>query len=128
MKYTILPITKDNINEVLSWAEKRGTHYDLDCLSNIGFMIPEIAAFFVYTTNSHVVYLENLISNPDQPKEITNEAIKELVSFCLVYAKALKAKKVISITNHPRVIARAKEHNAQIEPNYNLLTINFKKD
>lgn len=71
------------------WVSHRVGPIPLSWLSTNGFIASEkgidLACGFIYTTDSDVVWMDNLIANPKSPKELRSEAIdavlKEMIEW-----------------------------------------------
>lgn len=78
---------------VLSWATKRNLKYPpLDFLSDDGLIIDNVCSVFLYKTNSKVLFLEALISNPNTTKELRSQGLDILFSNIIDYSKANSIK------------------------------------
>lgn len=104
-----------------------GSDYDKDLLSPVGFILPEVCAYFVYETGTKQVFLENLITNPKAPKELKELGIKMVITETLKYCNEKGYKVARAVTNNEAVIERAIMHNAMAQRDATLLTLKFKK-
>jgi hypothetical protein len=113
--------TPEDYPEVASWGLEAGEVYDPKNLPSIGFIVPGVAAQFLYTTDSNICFIENLVANPNTSKELRDVAIKCIVDQNLMMAKSLGYKVAYACTNIPAVIERAKQYGTVCTPNYTLL-------
>lgn len=110
---------------VMSWMDKRKMQrVHPNVLSEYGLIIPDVAAIWLYTTNSDICYLENLFSNP--------EATNKHISICFLIDTASKAaaqmgyKFVMCVTDHKSILEQAIRLGAKTEPNKVLITLQLK--
>lgn len=99
-----------------------GADYKEEQFPNTGFIIDGIAAYFLYSTDSNVCWLENMISNRGVEKSILVEALDILVDEILKEAKVLGFTVAYATTGILSVVKRAKENGASIKPAQFLLT------
>lgn len=98
-------VKESDLVNINSWWTKRGNDdMDLDLLPSLGFIVEDKAAVFVYTTNSKLCFLENLINNPDNKDD---NAINEVVQYAIEHIKSLGIKQIISYTSIPSVARKA---------------------
>lgn len=64
-------------------------------LSDIGFIVDDYAAAFLYTTNSNVCWIESYISNPNTDKNERKKALDMITDEILKKAKELNYKVII---------------------------------
>ena len=114
-----------DFNQVASWGGKWGCDYDKSLLPPTGLIIPGVCAYFIYETNSSVCFIENLVRNPDVPKEVADKCVNLLITETLREVKRLGYTKVYATSNNDSAINRAVEHGALASPDYTLLSISF---
>lgn len=109
-------------NELQSWQYARGLNMpDQIYLSNMGFIIPNKASGFLFTTNSSIAHLEMIMSNPNINKEDRDIAINKIVELAIFTAKALGYKVITSTTQIDAIVERAKQYGFTVESNHSLL-------
>lgn len=118
--------TKEDFSQVKEWGEKWGSTYDSDLFPETGFIWPGVAAYFLYKTDSKVCYLENMVRNPDMPKELTDLALQSIITHILKEARDLGFKVAYATTASDAVIDRALKHNAEATRGQTLLALKFK--
>lgn len=97
--------------QLQSWQKARGLNMpEHGYLSNIGFIVPNKASGFLYTTNSNICHLEMLCSNPDINKKDRDEAINSIVFAIIDTAKQLGFKVITSTTQIEAVKQRSLLH------------------
>lgn len=97
--------------QIKQWLhDRRLEPFPYAFLPDTGFIVDDVACGFLLTTNSKIAYLEFFFSNPNAPKDKRREAIKNIASALITYAKANKYKiiridsKVESILNTAKSI------------------------
>jgi hypothetical protein len=79
-----------HLRQVQAWATAHGYGtINEKTLSSIGFIVPGVAAAWLYPTPSGVAYADNLITNPNASMKERHRAVKSLVEQGKVLAKQL---------------------------------------
>lgn len=107
---------------VSSWAKAWEINVSEDLLPHTGFIVPDVAAFFIYETDSKVCYFENLICNPSASREQRESAFSGLTQAVIQEAKSRGFKVAYACTNIGSVINLAIQSGAHFKPKYVLLT------
>lgn len=108
--------------QLQSWQHARGLNMpDKIYLSNIGFIVPNKASGFLYTTNSSIAHLEMLMSNPNINKKDRDEAINTIVLAIVDTASLMGFKVITSTTTIEAIKQRSLTHGFTIEENHTLL-------
>jgi hypothetical protein len=79
-------------------------------LPDTGFIIDDLAACWVYKTNSIVVCLEPMIGNPNANKTLRGQAVNRLFETVVKYSKEIGAEAVVALSAHPTLPAVAAQH------------------
>lgn len=116
---------ESDFEEIAAWAKARGSIYDKDLFPPIGYIVPGIAAYFLYETPSKACWLENMCSNPEVQKEVRDLALRQIVSAILKEAKGLGFKVAYATTDLDSVVNRAIQHNAKASHNQTQLILKF---
>ena len=111
----------DDFSQLQQWGERYHITYSEENLPTIGFIVPGIAAYFLYETKTKVVFLENMIANSDAPKAERSEALKLIVERILSEAKRMGYHVAYACTDIPSVIQRAVASGATFKTKYVLL-------
>jgi hypothetical protein len=79
---TITPFNfKEHAQDIRKWGEKHQFPLPpLDFLPDIGLVVNNAAAGFLYTSNSKLGWIEWVFSNPEKPAEERTEALDTLMS------------------------------------------------
>ncbi len=104
------------------WGEEWGAEYREDQFPLNGFIVEGIAAYFLYSTDSSVCWLENMIARRGIKESVRNEALELLIDAILKEASDLGFTVAYATTDIVSVAKRAKEHGAIIRPAQILLT------
>lgn len=86
-----------------------------------GFIIENIAAGFLYQTDSNVVFAENFITNPLESPEKRFNALELISKYILEYVESIKPKKIIVSSKERSMIERAKRLEFKEIDNYTIL-------
>ncbi len=111
-----------DFKDIAAWGKQWGADYREDQFPKTGFIVPGIAAFFLYSTDSSVCYLENLIANKDVNGPERSEAIDQLVEVALATAKDMGFKVAYACTDIGQVVYRAIQAGANTKTKQVLLT------
>jgi hypothetical protein len=97
--------------ELKKWLNQwKLSHNIIDILPTTGWIIDNVAALFVYETNSKMCFIECLISNKDLHKEITTHALDILVESAIINMRKKGFKYIGANSTYESVIERAKKH------------------
>lgn len=96
------------------WWEKWGwgtvSQPPLYVLPKTGYISNDVAAGFLYLTNSSLCWLEWVVVNPEADKISRNESIDEVIKFCIAVAKESNSSSIFSSTRPGAFVARLKDH------------------
>lgn len=81
--------TKEDYIEVSGWFHSRSISITEDYLPPTGFIVPGIAAGFVYATDANFCIFESFIGNPQVSKEERQKALREIVPAMIREAKEM---------------------------------------
>lgn len=108
--------------QIAHWAEGWNTTYTEAQFPKVGFIVDGYAAYFLYSTDSSVCFLENLISNRHADHLKRKKAIELVCDAVLKEAAGLGFKVAYATTSIPEVIVRAINLGATVESKQTLLT------
>lgn len=94
-------------------------------LPEIGFIVDDVAAAFLYQTDGGICLLENYIRNPDIDSTDADQALDELTKTLLATAKEIGFKKVIGLTRNDRIVARAENNGMSNIGQYKMIVRSF---
>lgn len=80
-------------------------------LPELGLIADDIAAGFLYKTDSSVCMIEALIANPEKPTGVRNEALDLVVTELCREAREMGFKKIYGFTRLESVLDRAVSHD-----------------
>jgi hypothetical protein len=99
---------KEHREQVERWWRLHGVApVEPGFLSDEGFIVPGIAAGWLYLTNSKMALIENLTANPEVDEATRSEAIDRVVRRIVDEAQDFGAKVICGFTQIPAVIGRA---------------------
>jgi hypothetical protein len=89
-----------HLRQVQAWATAHGYGtINEKTLSSIGFIVPGVAAAWLYPTPSGVAYADNLITNPNASMKERHKAVKTLIEDGKSVAKTLGFSYLIFVTD-----------------------------
>ena len=125
------PYEPKDFETIKAWGKAWGSDYDEAQFPKHGFIVDDLCAYFIYTTDSSICFLENLVRNPEVGKGINErlgtlidrgKALDLVIKACYNKARELGFTVAYATTNVISAAKRAKEHGAQASPLCVLLT------
>lgn len=107
---------------IVEWAEQYGIEQRETGLPKTGFIVPGVAAGFIYSTDSDCCWIENVIANKDATKDEKDEALDLLVPALLQKAEEMGFRVAYATTNNVNLILKVKEYGGLVRPLQMLLT------
>lgn len=96
-----------------------GNHYNLTfhefLLPKTGFIVENMAAGFIYLTDTPMCFLENLVKNPAHEKKCTDKALDLVIDTLFNKATDLGIKLVVASTIFKSVEERAIKLGAKVD-------------
>ena len=117
---------ESDFESIRGWGKAWGADYDKDLFPPLGYIYPGVAAYFIYESPCKVCWLENMVSNPDVPQELKEQALQQVVTEVLKEVHRLGYKVAYATTDNKAVINRAVAHKASAKEGQTLLTLAFK--
>ena len=101
------------------WTKQQWTPVPEDMLSSTGFIVTkddgeEVAAAWVYITNSPIFLIEWMVGNPDLDWEERQDGINMLLDECSNWCKAHGAGFMLTMTNKDRFIDKLKDNDFKV--------------
>lgn len=94
--------------EIAGWYETRGrTPPGLACLPMTGFIVPGVAAGFLYATDSALGIIDCLVSNPSASVLARGRALVAISSALVAAAENMGVRALVTTTREPGVIRQA---------------------
>lgn len=116
-------VEANDLANIKQWALTGwDTEYSEDLFPAMGLIVDDIAAVFIYRTDSKVCFIENMVSNREACPVEKDRALDVLLKDAFSMAKDLGFKVAYATTNNPKVISRAIHHGVQIDIKHTLLT------
>lgn len=88
----------------LWWAAHGWEAIPPDHLPEVGFVVDDIVAGFVYKTDSAFCWLEFVISNPETEASERSKALACLLQACVDWVGKSQFKSILSVIKHPKLI------------------------
>lgn len=99
-----------HFGQVFRWMQAWGQPLSLDALPTTGFIIPGVAAGFLYRTDSSVAWIEGLVASRDVSAEIRGKALDQIVRALRAEARRSGFKILLGYTQFQAVVDRALRH------------------
>ena len=98
-----------DFDQVRGWYEKRGISFnDRNVLPGVGFIVDNVAAGFIYMTDSNIAFIEGFIANSDTD-EMARDSALDVISECLIaHAIVMGCKYIKCETKIKSIELRAK--------------------
>jgi len=117
----------EDFDQIKQWLIDRNQKvFHPRILPKVGFIVDDLAAVFLYQTDSDLAYIENLVSNPHAGYEERDDAICQVTDTALQAATILGFKFVMGVTKNKSVLVRAVKKGAKVEAGQFLLTKQLK--
>lgn len=84
--------TKEDEEEVIGWFHSRKIEITPDYLSKTGFIVPGIAAGFIYSTDANFCIFESFIGNPNCSRSDRQVALRDVVNEMIKESKQMGFK------------------------------------
>lgn len=107
--------------EIESWGKQWDIKFDEAAIPPKGYIVPGVAAYFLFETPSTTCFLENMVSNREVDKEIVHKALDLITEAILKEAKELGFTRAIATTDNSAVVLRAVKSGAKAHANQVLL-------
>ncbi len=121
MELKVRRYSLEDFDQVKSWGAGWGSSYNKDQFPLTGFIVDDVAAYFLYQTDSTACWLENLVSKRGVDEKIRNQALALLVDAILHEAKEMGFTVAYATTDSVSVAKRAKEQGAIVKAGQILL-------
>jgi len=112
----------EDFAQVKEWGLQWGANYQEEQFPATGFIVDGVAAYFLYSTDSSVCWLENMIANRNVEPMIRARALDLLVDAILAEAKAQNFTVAYATTGIISVAKRARANGATIQAAQMLIT------
>lgn len=110
-----------DFEQVNSWGKQWGSTYKPNLFPPVGLIIENVGVYFMYETQSSLVFLESMVVNKDLDTETRHKAADLLLSDMLKLAKDKGYEVAYASTNNPSVVERAIRIGASVTPKYALI-------
>jgi hypothetical protein len=101
----------DDYSQLTRWFKHREMNVPpIELLPNHGYIMDDVAAGFIYLTNSAVAIIDCYIANPESDKNTRDKALNWITIHLIAYAKNSGCRLIKSDTKIKEVITRSKNH------------------
>jgi len=121
----VRPYTDDDFPEIAEWGRRWGAKYSADQFPKVGFIVPGLAAYFLYQTDSTICFMENLISNREADPKQRAQAVDLVTMAIISSAQMLGYRVAYATTDVATVVVRALAQGAQARSKQTLLIKNL---
>ncbi len=97
---------KSDFNEISTWFQDRKIAIQEDYLPATGFIVPGIAAGFIYRTDANFCIFECFIGNPAKSAEERDVALNDIVAAMIGESKEMGFKEVYGFATSQSMIRR----------------------
>lgn len=101
------------------WIDHNQLPCQKDLLPNLGFIVDDIVAGFVYQTDSKTVYFESIVSKKDSNKEDRQKALNDLIEVVINTSKEMGYQQLIFHTVYPHLKELGKKWGCHPFPGFN---------
>lgn len=107
--------TRADLEEVNRWLAARGMKpWPPWLLSGTGYVVPGVAAQWLYLTDSGFAFLENLASNPAVARERRSAGLDAVIEAAISEARAADTRVLTSYVRLPHVQQRLERHGFRV--------------
>jgi len=104
------PYLDTDYEAVSQWWAKHGEKPPAENMYPVrGFIVENVAAAFMYETDSAISLLEMIIYNPAAPKDTRQKALDEVIEAVILQARGLGYEVLAGFTDMPVVVERSKK-------------------
>ncbi len=119
IKEAVRRVEPSDIKEIQMWFQMWGlTAPHKDRFSDLGFIVPDVAAGFLYLTNSGVAIIDAYICNPGAHKRIRDEALDAITYRILEAAEGAGVQYLKGDTNFRTILRRAQKFGFKVVGQY----------
>lgn len=118
----VRPYQQNDLEEINSWFQAHNVpKIPVSAIPKVGFVVPYVAAAFLYQTDGNFALIENLVTNPLKEATIRHEAIDMVVDAITNKAKDLGFHQLVFLTNEKQVMRRGERHDFDYVDKYHMM-------
>jgi len=115
---------KEDLKTINGWYAAHGMRgLSEDELPSTGLIIPDVAANFLYLTDSSIGFIENFIANPHASMFDIALALEETTKHFLMMAAQLKRTKIFALTRRNSITKRVERVGFKNHGPWNMLSM-----
>lgn len=119
------PYIPEDFEQVYSWGKQWDAEYKANLFPPTGLIIDGVGVYFMYETQSSLVFLESMVCNRDIDKETRHKGADLLLTNMLKLAKDKGYEVAYACTNNPSVVERGLRIGAKVSPSYALIKVSL---
>ncbi len=96
-----------HFEQVLQWLRMRGESASPEALPKTGYIVPGVAAGFLYRTDSSIAWIDSLVASKERTREERSQALDAIVEALRQEARRAGFKSILGYTLQPVVVDRA---------------------
>lgn len=106
---------EEHITEAIEWMVARGTPAPpRDIFSSTGYVVPGVAAWWLYLTDSALAWTEMLVGNPKVSKETRSAGLDAVIERVLQEARDAGTRLLVCNIDRPDLEERAIRHGYRV--------------
>lgn len=111
----VIKARPEHITDAIEWMFKRtGSRPCRDIFSSTGYVVPGVAAWWLYLTDSTLAWTEMLVGNPDISKEARRAGLDAVIAHTLAEAKAAGTRLLVCNVDRQDLEERAVKHGYRV--------------
>lgn len=111
----VVRATDEHIDDAIQWMMARGQPATpRDLFSSTGWVVPGVAAWWLYLTDSSLAWTEMLVGNPHVPKATRREGLDLVIAHVLEEARAAGTRLLVCNVDRADLEERAIKHGYRV--------------
>lgn len=116
-------VVADDAVYIETWLKKRHMDFDVTNLPELGYIFPNVGAFFLRRCEGSVGILDSLVTNPDACPVVRHYALDKLYTKLINEANNLGIKRLLGFTLVAETLKRSQRHGFTVTPYTTLVRI-----